>query len=390
VERGIVAVIVSLLLFLPLVAGATLKCPAKAPANKVVCGLEGNGTGKLYLKSVDGIHPRRYLITINDSKGYKSSAENYHDTFKLPANVSFQPSEIVNDLLDDYFYYHPAWIVLNKEHTFTFALVMENGAHETFNAPIYLEGRPDWHGFKETLKDGFVASLLLWLILVAILGMVWLVIRRHRGYNPDFKSVLLFSAGIPLLLFELYFLGPALFGIIYYYWGSGAKLLGDVVFGGAIWALLMSLTVYVLMYFLIPTQLGRVAYLQPLAKLKKQKLMFCSGLAWIPVPVVLYIGIIYPNDKSFALISLIWVFAILTHYILERIKPEGILFINLTIAGFLALTSHPDVAFLIVLVVLFFMVYPTQRKCFNRFNEEKERLIVEIEEKVRRIEGAGG
>jgi len=60
VKRSINAVVVSLLLLLPLVAGATLNCPSKAPADKVVCRLEGNGTGKLYLKSVDGI-PRAQI-----------------------------------------------------------------------------------------------------------------------------------------------------------------------------------------------------------------------------------------------------------------------------------------------------------------------------------------
>ncbi|WP_297513596.1 hypothetical protein [Thermococcus sp.] len=56
---------------------------------------------------------------------------------------------------------------------------------------------------------------------------------------------------------------------------------------------------------------------------------------------------------------------------------------------FLALKYRPDFAFMAFLLILLFVVYIIQKKCFKRFTAEKERLIAEIEKRVAKIEGAG-
>lgn len=388
-KRGIIAVIVSLLLFLPLVTGATMKCPSKAPADKVVCRLEGNGTGKLYLNSVDGIPPRGYLITIEDSKGYKHSINYEWDTFELPANISFSPQGILGRVKDYYFDFVPDWVLLNKEHTFTFVFIGENGTQKMFDVRVYVEGKPDWAGFKKDLKAFTLVFVVLWVVFSLVSGIVWLVDKRRSSHPIAFRMVPITGAWIAGTAFGLYISQPFVFGLPYYYFGSGSNLWGDIVIGWGLWALMISILFYLGNYLWIPIHLERTAYKKPLSELKKRKLAACSGLTWSIIPLVLVSGALDSKVGGLLIMSLGVVLMMVTHYILETLKPEGVLFINLTIAGFLVLKYHPDPAFVVILVVLLFMVYIIQKKCFNRFTREKERLIAEVEERVAKIKGTG-
>ncbi|GAB6135223.1 hypothetical protein [Thermococcus prieurii] len=382
-------VLIIILVFPPLVAGATLKCPAKAPANGIVCRLEGNGRGKLYLKSVDGIPPRGYLITIKDSKGFRYSINDRWETFELPANVSFSPDGILGRIKDNYFDFVPDWVLFNKEHTFTFVFIGENGTRESFHVKVYIEGKPNWNSFKDDLKAFVFLYVILWIIFSLVSGIVWLADKRRNLYPLKAQMVLIMGAWIAGVAMALQFSQLFVFGLPYYYFGSGLKLWGDIVIGLNLWAITISIIFYTGNYFLMPLYLERMAYQKPLPELKKQTLGGCSGLVWSLITLALVSGALDSRVGSLLLIFLGIALSMLTYYILKTLKPEGVLFTNLTIAGFPSLKYRPDFAFVVFLVVLLFVVYFIQKKCLKRFTTEKERLIAEIEERVAKIEGAG-
>jgi len=384
VKRGIVAVIVLVILFLPLVAGATLECPSKAPADNVVCRLEGNGTGKLYLKSVDGIPPRAYLITIRDPKGFKHSLNDRWETFELPANVSFSPDGILGRIKDSYFAFVPDWVLFNKEHTFTFVFIEKSGTRENFHVKIYVEGKPNWAELKDNLIVSFIASFLtgfvaLGLLLLATWG------GKHENKFLTCKFAVLSGLLLILVMVEFYFLGPNTFGLLYYYFGTGKSLYGDIVFGLSIWIVLILVTILLWGYYIIPLQLSSVAYNKSLSELKHQRTYPLFGLSWALFPFLL----IYPLSKLETLLLIVGFFILVTRPALSEVRLELVLFINLAIAGFLAFKYRPDFAFVALLVILLFVVYVIQKKCLKRFTTEKERLIAEIEGRVAKIEGAG-
>jgi len=386
VKRVISMIILVFLLILPLVTGATLKCPPKAPTHRVVCRFKGNGTGEIYLKSVDGLPPRAYLITIKNSGGYKHSINDEWDTFKLPANVSFSPVSVLGRIKDYYFSFVPDWVLFNKEHTFTFVFIEENGTQKEFDVRVYLEGTSNWTEFKKDLEWMIISFLFTWFILSALFGVLWLFNRRLTQRPVKFQIVPTTSGWIAAVIFGMYLSHPFIFGLPYYF-GGGSNLWGDIVTGWSIWALVMVVPFYIGNYLLIPIHLKSTAYHKPLPVLKKRKLAFCSGLVWIIVPLLLISGALDSEIKSLLLMSFAGAFAVFTHHILKTLKPEGVLFINLSIVGFLTLKYHPDFVFVVLLVILLFVVYLLQRGCFIKFNEEKERLIGEIYEKVKLIQG---
>ncbi|NJE55588.1 hypothetical protein [Thermococcus sp. 21S9] len=383
-KRGIVALIVSLLLFLPLVTGATMKCPSRAPADKVVCRLEGNGTGKLYLKSVDGIPPRGYLITIRDSKGYKHSINDEWDTFELPANISFSIRWILSGIKDHYFDFVPDWVLFNKKHTFMFVFIGENGTQKTFDVRVYVEGKPNWAELEDNLIISLIASFLTGFVALGLLLLAtWGGKRKNKSLT--YKFAVLSGLLLILLMAEFYFLGPNTFGLLYYYFGTGKSLYGDIVFGLSIWVVLILVTILLWGYYIIPLQLSSVAYNKSLSKLKHQRTYPLFGLSWALFPFLF----IYPLSKLETLLLIVGFFILATRPALSKVRLELVLLVNLAIAGFLMLKYRPDFAFVAFLIVLLFVMYFIQKKCFKRFTAEKERLIAEIEEKVAKIEGAG-
>ena len=389
-RRSPFVVVILLLMFLPLVEGATLNCPAKAPAEKVVCRLEGNGTGKLYLESVDGIPPRGYLITIEDSKGFKHSINDEWETFKLPANVSFSPYDILGGIRYHYFDFVPDWVLFNKEHTFTFVFIEKSGTQESFHVKVYVEEKPDWNSFKDDLKVFAFVFVVFWVVSSLISGIVWLADKYVSLYPVmKFKTVPMIGAWITGIIVALYFSPVFVFGLPYYYFGSGPNLWGDIVIGWSLWAITISIIFYTGNYFLMLLHLERTAYQKPLPELKKRKLGGCSGLVWSLATLALVSGALDSTVGSLLMMSLGLVLMMVTHYILETIKAEGVLFVNLAIAGFLALKYRPDFTFVAFLVILLSVVYVMQKKCLKRFTREKERLIAEIEERVAKIKGAG-
>ncbi|WP_456423071.1 hypothetical protein [Thermococcus sp.] len=177
------------------------------------------------------------------------------------------------------------------------------------------------------------------------------------------------------------------FGLPYYYFGSGEKLWGDIVAWWGIWALTVLIPAYAFGYFQIKPSLAYTAYRKSLLELKNQKLGECSGLSWFIAPLMLVSGALDSDIESLLLMFIVIALAMFTHYILETLKPEGVLLINLSIAGLLALKYRPDFAFAVILIILLFAVYLIQRKCLRRLKKEKEQLITEIEERITKIEG---
>ncbi|WP_297536650.1 hypothetical protein [Thermococcus sp.] len=389
-KRGIVAVIVSLLLFLPLVAGATLKCPAKAPAEKAVCRLEGNGTGKLYLKSVDGIPARGYTIILRHGHHESVSTKYQHDPAKLPAEVIFWADNALKNVVDFYVGSTSDWLLLNREHTFVFELVMENGSKETFEKKIFLVSTPNWNDLREDLVDLLRGAFILWVILSVFWGIAeWWRNRDFMRFMEIARLSLSSTALLIVAMFSLSDFRPITFGIPYYYFGTGDKLWGDIVVWWGIWALTTLIPLYSFVYLRVTPDLRHIAHQEFISKLKKQKLTDCSGLAWFIAPLALVSGALDSEIEVLLLMFLVIALAVFTHHILKTIKPEGVLFVNLAITGLLTLKYRPDFAFVVFLVVLLFVVYVIQKKCFKRFTTEKERLIAEIEERVAKIEGAG-
>ncbi|WP_456423070.1 hypothetical protein [Thermococcus sp.] len=140
-EKAIILILGALLL-IPPVTGATLTCPTKAPLGEITCGLEGNGTGIIYLESVDGIPAKDYTIIIEHNHRDFVSSSNVHDTFELPAKVIFWADNVLGSIVDSYVGSLPHWIFMNKEHTFVFNIVMENGSTKVFEQRIFLTGNP--------------------------------------------------------------------------------------------------------------------------------------------------------------------------------------------------------------------------------------------------------
>jgi len=371
-------------LLLPLAAAETITCPAKSPPGEVTCTLNGHGTGRLYLKSTDGMEPVNYVIWINGSNGNRYSTESTQQTFELPANLTFYPMNVLGEILDESLHSIPSWVLLNKEHTFTFELVRGNGTRETLKAKLYIVGKPNWKVVLNDMEGSSIASLILGFIIFTIFGLVQLL-KRHRTRHPSsFRFALIIGAWVFLLSFTIYSLAPLTSGVLYYYLGSGPNLWGDIVIGWAIWALMISLESYLIMYLLIRVQLESAAYSQPLHRIKKQRLTACSGLAWLVFPLI----------PAFHVSSDVWIlaamvlaaiFMMFTHPILKRIKPEGVLFINLSVAGFLAVKCHPDVGMVASLVAFLPLICVIQKKCLRRFSTERERVIREVESRVEQI-----
>ncbi|ACS33434.1 hypothetical protein [Thermococcus gammatolerans] len=386
-RRSPFVVVILLLMLIPLVAGATLECPSKAPADKVICRLEGNGTGKLYLKSVDGVPAEDYTIIIEHNSRDVVSSSNFHDTFEFPAEVFLWANNALENIVGFYVGSIPSWLLMNKEHTFVFELVMENGSRETFEKKIFLVTNPNWGGLKEDLVDSLRGAFILWIILSVFWGIAeWWRSRDFMRFIEITRLSLSSTALLIVAMFSLFNFRPVTFGIPYYYFGHEDKLWGDIVVWWGIWALTTLVPLYIFTYLRVAPDLRRMTHQELLSELRKQKLTDCSGLAWFIAPLALVSGAIDSKIEILPLISLVVVLAMFTHYILETLlKPEGVLFINLVIAGFLALKYRPDFAFVALLVILLFAVYVIQKKCLKRFTTEKERLIAEIEERVAKI-----
>ncbi len=372
------------LLLVPLVSGATLNCSDKVHGNEVICHLEGSGKGRLYLRSVDGVSSGGYTIIITDATGRERiSSSQEQETFVLPANITFYPENILNDVIDGYLTFQPYWVVLNKWHSFVFEFQENDGISGTFKVELYLEGKPEWGEVKEDFMASLLASLVVGLVVLAGFGLICLLKNRGPGLRGTMFAL---AFGVFSLFFTLNFLGPALFTFLYYNFGSGTGLWGDVMFGWGIWVLSVMLSVYLTVYLLITPELEALAYSKPLKALKNQKLGLCSGLGWIPFMMVAYLQI-NSTPLIIGLVAVSVVLGMFSQDIPERIKPEGVLFINLTLVGVLWFALRPDLPFLGILVILFMLVYSIQRKCLSKFALEKERLVREVENRVKMIGG---
>ncbi|WP_297065942.1 hypothetical protein [Thermococcus sp.] len=378
--KRFIAGIIFIFLLVPLVTGATLKCPPKAPADRVACTLEGNGTGKLYLKSIDGIPAEDYTIILEHDHRDFISSNSRHEAVELPARILFWANNALKNVVDSYVSSIPDWLLLNKEHTFVFELVMENGSRKTFNKKIFLVRNSNWEGLRKDLVDSLWGAFILWTVLVVFWGIVEWQSNRDLMRPKEFIQLTLSSSALIIaIVFSLYNSQPITFGIPYYYFGNGNRLWGDIVVWWGIWALTTLIPMYGFVYLQITPNLERTAYRKTVSELMKQKLGECSGLAWFIAPFLLVSGALDSEIKSFLLMSLVIILAVSTHSILKILKPEGVLLINLSTVGFLALKYHPDSVFVVFLAILLFAVYLTQIKCLRRFKEEKERLITEIE-----------
>lgn len=390
--RRTVLVIAFLLIVLQagIAAGLTINCPLVYSADDSPEPLICNVTGKpgenitIRLSQVDGIGLKnKDYVFAETEDGVFAANWKY---FSLPAKLILYPLSPLEDILYRFrgsFLSEPVWMLYNKHHRYTLVLTYVDGRVQTTSFEIMISGNPS-AGIRETLQEFLFALVVMFLVVQFFVGFPIVLIQKLSGRR--LKDILWTQWGLVIGIVDFVIVSSPLLAtsFIFYPFGDPTRSKADIIAGSIISVGIAALIFYTAFPFDRMFKYRKKNWAP--TKIREAKPVGCSGVAWIPFSALF---IPFVQDSEWMMWALI-ILGYTTFLYWPHVRRWNAvsLIANTGWILFVFLHIQPDAAFSVALLVVVAAIYLASTKCALKFEQEKKRVIAEIEGRAAKIEEA--